>query len=422
MKKYIYILFAALVGFASCNTENTEEAHDEHEHDEHGGESVVKLNQQQQQALGLKLGIFEMRNLTTVVKANGELAVAPENKADITPIIGGNVKFIKVFIGDKVRKGQVLAVLEHPDYISLQEDFAAVANNLIFLEQEYKRQEELYNNKVGAGKDFQKAKAEYNTAKAKYEGLKSRLRLLNLSPDQVKNGKISSTINIVSPISGFVNELNIKIGTYVDAKDKIFEITDNNAIHADFMVYEKDVYLLQEGQKIHFTVSNRPNDEFTATLFAIGKKFDPNTRAIHVHANIDGDTKGLIPGMYISGHLHTNEDYTKTLPNDAIVSEGTKSYIFIVDNDEEEHEADEHAEGETEIHEDHENHKGHDEHEMHESESTTFKMIEVITGKKDDGYTEVRLLDSLPENTQIVMNVAYYLLSDMKKEETEHEH
>jgi cobalt-zinc-cadmium efflux system membrane fusion protein len=49
-------------------------------------------------------------------------------------------------------------------------------------------------------------------------------------------------------------------------------------------------------------------------------------------------------------------------------------------------------------------------------------MIEVITGLKDDGYTEIHLINSLPENTQVVMNAAYYLLADMKKEETEHEH
>ena len=69
-----------------------------------------------------------------------------------------------------------------------------------------------------------------------------------------------------------------------------------------------------------------------------------------------------------------------------------------------------------------ENHEEHN-HEMEEDEhKLTFRMVEVITGLKDDGYTEIHLIDSLPGDTKIVLNAAYYLLADMKKEETEHDH
>jgi len=422
MKKHILIALFALATLVACNTGNSSTQNndaDEHgEHDEHSEEGVVTLSEKQLDALQLTVGPVQMRNLTTVVKVNGQLEVAPAKKADVTAIVGGNVKEIKVFTGDKIKKGQVLAVLEHPDFIKLQEDFSVIANNQEFLEQEYNRQKELYENNVGSGKDFQKAKMEYNISKAKYQGLKSRLQLLNLSPEAVKNGQISSTINMVSPIAGYVNDVNIKLGTYVDAENIMFEIADNSAIHADFMVYEKDVHLVKLGQKIHFTVSNRISDEFTATVFAIGKKFDPNSRAINIHAIIDQSVAGLIPGMYISGHLHTDKNYTKALPNDAIVKEGAKSFVFIVEN--EEH--DEHAEHNE--NEKHEEHAGHDSHAAGEDEGheTHFKMVEVITGKTDEGYTEVSFVDDLPENTQVVLSAAYYLLADMNKEETEHSH
>ncbi len=414
---FLRILFIALVTLTSLSSCGQKQGEKKEEYEEHGAEGVVILNEQQLKALDLKLGTFQMRNLTTVVKTNGELAVPPSSSADITAVIGGNVKRINVFHGDYVRRGQLLAVLEHPDYIAIQEDFAEVANSLEFLEKEYLRQKELFENNVGAGRDYQEAKSKYNTAKARYEGLKSRLQLLHLSPEKVKAGQISNTVNIVSPINGFVNEINIKVGTYVDAKDKLFEITDNSAIHADFLIYEKDVHLVKLGQKVHFTVANRPDEEYTADVFAIGKEFDPNTRAIHIHAKINEKVKGLVPGMYISGHLHTDKKYTKTLPDDAIVKEGTKSYIFILYENAPEKEAHVH----NEAGEEHDEHAGEEEHQ-HEKGKKAFKMVEVITGQQDDGYTEVHLIDSLPENTLIVQNVAYYLLADMKKEETEHEH
>ena len=81
--------------------------------------------------------------------------------------------------------------------------------------------------------------------------------------------------------------MNIKVGTYVDAKDQLLSITDNREIHADFMVYENDVHLIENGQKVDFTVSNRPGEELSATIFAIGKEFEPNTRAVHIHARLD---------------------------------------------------------------------------------------------------------------------------------------
>ncbi|MDE5421018.1 efflux RND transporter periplasmic adaptor subunit [Ancylomarina sp. DW003] len=406
MKSKIFIALIAFATLVSCNVQNRSE----HEEEEHGPEGLVILNEKQQEALKLELGTFQQRNLTTLVKTNGELEVPPSSIADITAIIGGNVKEIRVFHGDKVKKGQVLAVLEHPDYISLQEKFSEIANKLEFLEKEHNRQKELFENNVGAGKDYQQVKSEFNTAKSRYEGLKSRLLLLNLSPKNVKNGSISNTIRIISPINGYVNEININVGTYVDSKDKLMEVVDNSHIHADFLVFENDVHRIKEGQIVDFTVSNKPGEELSAKIFAIGKEFEANSRAVHIHASLDNMQTGLIPGMYISGHIHTDKNYTQALPDNAIVTEGTKSFIFVLDQEALEEYKEEMEENESNEEE------GEEEIEIGE-DAMAFKMVEVVTGQTDAGYTEVKLLDSLPENTQIVMNAAYYLLSDLKKGE-----
>jgi cobalt-zinc-cadmium efflux system membrane fusion protein len=137
---------------------------------------------------------------------------------------------------------------------------------------------------------------------------------------------------------------------------------------------------------------------------------------VHVHASLDETVPGLIPGMYISGHIHTDENYTRTLPNDAIVSEGTKSYIFVLDEQatEAEHGHEENHAGESD--EEHGEHSGETQ-EGENNEVMAFRMVEVITGLQDEGYTEIKLLNPLPDDTQIVMNTAYYLLSDLKKDE-----
>jgi len=422
MKTKLLIVLSAIIFLSSCASKEVKKEHEEHE--EHAPEGMVVLNQKQQEALNLKLGGFEMRNLTTVIKTNGQLEVPPSSTAEVTAIIGGHVKRIRVFQGDKVRKGQVLAILEHPDYIKIQEDFAETSHKLDFLKLELNRQKELFDNNVGAGRDLQKTKSEYNIAKSKFEGLKSRLQLLNISSDNVLSGKISNTIAIYSPLNGYVNEVKIKLGTFVDPKDILFEIMDNSEIHADFMVYEKDVHLIKEGQRIHFTVSNMPDKEFIATIFAVGREFDPKTRALHIHAKLDKKVKGLIPGMYITGHIHTDKRMTRTLPNDAIVVDGTKSFIFVLENHEDEkHDIEGDHDKNDHIENDEHNHaEGRHGDDSHDDGAKAFKMVEIITGQSDEGYTEVKLIEPMAEEAKIVLNSAYYLLADMNKEETEHDH
>lgn len=403
MKAYYLIAIAALMICNSCGRKSNE-IHDEVTHDSHEG--IVTLSEQQTKVLDLKLGTFETRPMTTIVRTNGQLEVPPSGSAEVSAVIGGNVKEILVFHGDKVRKGQPMVVLEHPDYITLQQEFAEVAGNLEFLENDYLRQKELFDHNVGSIKIMQQAKADFNTAKAQYQGLRSRLELINIDPGKVLEGNISPQIRVISPIDGFVNDVKIKLGTHVEPSDVLFSVSNNNEIHADFMVYEKDVHLLKQGQKINFSVANRPGEDLSATIFAIGKEFEPDLRAVHIHARLDQSADNLIPGMYVSGHIHSNVSYSRTLPEDAVVKDGAKSFIFIRDE--------------------HENHNGAKENdtvtESHLEFPMSFRMVEVITGQTDDGYIEVNLLDSIPENVEIVLNAAYYLLADMKKGETEHVH
>lgn len=409
--KILLIISVASIILSSCKNKQIDEEH-EHEH-KHEHTNFVQLNKEQQKNLNLKLGHFQMRNLTNVVRINGELKISPENIAEVSAIMNGKIKQIKIFSGNKVNKGQILAVLEHPDFIKLQEDFAQISNNLEYLEQEYNRQKQLFENNVGAGKDFQRAKTEYKNALSRYQALKSRLQMINISPEDVENGKISSAVNIISPINGFVTEIFVKLGSYVNIGDKMFEISDNSKIHADFNVFEKDLQYVNKGSIIHFTVSNIAGKEYTAEVFAIEKHFDKQNRSVIIHSEIKNKSNELLPGMFISGHLHSNQKYLKTLPEEAVVKDGGKYFIFIVDNHkhEEEHE--------------HEDGNEHEE-EKHEYSQTgeTLKLVpvEVLTGVSENGYIEIKPMQNIADTTKIALNSAYYLLSEMKKSEMEHSH
>lgn len=400
--------------FSSCNNQVSEEQEAPGEHagegaaDGEGAEGIVSLTDMQRKAINLELGPLRLKNLSTSVKATGELEVPPQNEANVSAIVGGNVFKINVIEGDKVRKGQALAMLEHPDFVEMQTNLQEGASRLEYLEKEYTRQENLYKQKVGSGKALQEAKAAYNSAKASVEGLKAKLNMLNVNTERVLEGKINRFIPVTSPIAGFVKKVNIKMGQYVAPQEVLFGVVDNSHIHADLMVFEKDISNVAVGQKVSFTVANSRDGSYTGKIFSVGKNFEDDPKAVHVHADIEGNTENLIPGMYIEGRIAVDDLSSLALPEAAIVSEGEQSFIFV--NTEAPHEPG--NEGDPD----------HVERPGPSTERWTFKRVPVITGVEDNGWIEVRLLEPLPDSAQVAYNGAYNLISEMGKGETDHGH
>ncbi|WP_341216231.1 efflux RND transporter periplasmic adaptor subunit [uncultured Wocania sp.] len=407
----ILMLTLVLALFMGCKEEvkqnedqklsNTEEAHDhkegeEHEESEEGsGEEgeAVHLSELKFNSLGIKVGPLPTKSLSGVVKANGQLEVPPQYEATVTAILGGNVSGIKVIEGDKVRKGQTLAYLSHPDLSQIQTNYIKTFNKMQFLEKEYERQKRLYEEKVGSGKTFQQTEADYLSIKAEVKGYESQLRQLNISPSKIRNGEIYEYVPVTSPIAGYIEKVKVQMGQYVAPQTPMFAIVDNEHIHADLMVFEEDIHKVKKGQKISFTLESVPNSNLTGEIYSVGKQFEQNPKAVHIHAEIDKKEDFLIPGMYINGKIRTGEAPVMALPEDAIIEEGGKPFIFT---------AQKHLEdGELEW---------------------ELKPIEVRTGITEDGWVEIKLLEPLLENTQVVFNNAYYLISEMQKGETSHSH
>ncbi|MDA9343578.1 efflux RND transporter periplasmic adaptor subunit [Algibacter sp.] len=373
-------------GHSHNEEQKTEEKEEKEEHNE--GEEVM-LTEQQFEALQMKIDTIALRNMSGYVEANGTLEVPPQNEAAITSVVGANVVSIKVIEGDKVNKGQVVAYLSHPNIIKMQTDYLNAFSNSNFLKNNYERQQKLYDAGVGSGANFQKAEAEYEASKAMVNGLNAQLRLLNINTTSIRNGTIAQSISLRSPIEGFVQKVEVKIGQYVEPQTELFEIVNTHHVHADLMVFEKDVYKVKKGQKVSFTVQSITNTELTAEIYSVSKTFEDNPKAVHVHAEIENKKGNLIPGMYIQGKIQIESAQKKALPESAIIKEGGKFYVFSVEK---------------------------------ENDHWSFKPIEVIVGGKDGEWMSIQFTEEIEENTKFAYNNAYYLIAEMKKGEAEHSH
>jgi len=396
MKKLKYIPITAMLmtlTIISCGESKTESDHDDAAHSEkeenHSEEDeIVTLTGKQYDALQMEVDTLAQRNMSGYVEANGQLEVPLQNEATITTVVGANVVSIEVIEGDKVNKGQTVAYLSHPNIIQKQTDYLNAYSNSQFLKKEYERQKTLYDAGVGSGANFQKAEAEYQASRSMVNGLEAQLQQLNVSASGVRNGTIYQRVALRSPIQGSVEKVEVKTGQYVEPQTDLMEIVDTHHVHADLMVFEKDVYKVKEGQTVRFNVQSIPGKELTAEIYSVGKTFEQNPKAIHVHAEIENKEGNLIPGMYIQGRIQTNNTMTTAIPESAIAADGEKSFVFSAKK---------------------------------EGEDWKFMPVEIIKGTHDGDWIAIDFLMEQEPNTKYAFNNAYYLMAEMKKGENEEE-
>lgn len=349
----------------------------------------VEISKPQFDALGIQLGKVKMRNMAGMVKANGQLEVPPQNEASVTTVYGANIKSIEVIEGHPVTKGQVLAYISHPDIVAIQTQFLNAFNQFKLKEKEYARQKKLYEAGVASGEKFQVTQTEFQNAKEAVNGLKTQLKLLNINPDRVSEGKLTQNVPILSPINGAVEKVNIKTGQYVAAQTELFEIVNTKDVHADLMVFEKDIENIENGQTVMLTLKSRPELEMKAIIISVGQVFEKNPKAVHIHAEIEDKPNNLIPGMYLTGKIITENNETEALPTEAIFTENGRDFIFKAEKI---------------------------------NNAWRFTPVEVKTGIADESWITITFMNPEEKEAKFALNNAYYLQAEMNKGEGGHHH
>jgi cobalt-zinc-cadmium efflux system membrane fusion protein len=386
MKTIIIYLTLALGCLLSpaCNKSTSIETEDEH-HEE--AENSVELTAAQYEVAGIELGKVEQKNLSSLIKVNGVLDPPPQSLVSISAVLGGFVKKTNLLHGSQVKKGDVVVVMEHPDYVQLQQDYLESKSKLAYLEFEFSRQKGLREKNVSSLKVYQQTTADYKSMKANVNALEEKLALIGVNVEQLeKSEKISRTITIHSPIDGYVSRVNVNIGKYVNPVDVMFEIINTEHLHVELTVFEKDIGKIKKGQKIRFTLPNEDDKERLASVYLIGRSISDD-RTVKVHGHLDEEDEQFLPGMFVKALIEISNNTVNALPEETIVQSEGGNYIYVFEGKRMEN----------------------------NQEMNDFKMVEIQKGITENNYTEVILPDTFDVNSnQIVLKGAYSLLSKMK--------
>lgn len=411
MKKFliITIIFTSLIVVISCGskTKTETEAITEERHEDENP-NMATLTEEQIKSIGIELGTIEQKQLTASLKTNGVLKVPNQNKASVNSVYSGVIKSLLIQPGNSVAKGQTIATIANPDFIRIQDEYQGINSKIILAEQEYSRQKELNAGNAGALKNLQAAETELRTLSSRKASLEQQIKLMGINPASISNGKLVSVISIKSPISGVVSNVAVEIGSYVDVTTVVAEVVDNSQLHLDLFVYEKDLPKLKNNQLIHFTLTNNPGKEYDAQIYSLGSSFEGESKAVTVHANVQGNKTRLIDGMNVTAIISLEKATVPAVPSDAIVNFQGQDYIFIVtDKHEVEKDSVKHDAKETDAHT--------------EESGINFERIPVAKGTSDIGYTEITLLKEIPKDAKVAVKGAFFILAKQTNTEGHHD-
>ena len=359
------------------------EEENEHEHEE------VELTDAQMKTVDIQLGEVTRVSLNVTLKANGILAVNPQDEAQVAPLSAGLVRRILVKEGQQVAKGQVVAYVENMEAVTLQQDYLTALEEAVLANQEQERQEALAREGAGIKKNLQQAIANAQIAATRVAMLSRQLTLYGLSPSKVNRNELATEVPIVCPIAGIVTKITCSTGAYADAQSPLMTVVNNAAVYARLNIFEKNMADVTPGRKVALHFTNRPAVQLDGEVAIVTKALESNAKSLAVHVKILNATTDLVPGMPITGIITAEDSEVDALPDDAIVSSEGRYYVFVV--------------------------------EHQEPETTHFKKTEVIPGVKDRGYTQVKFPTLVAPGTKFVVKNAFYLGS-MTSEHGEHEH
>lgn len=399
MKRIIYIVYLmGLSLFTACGNETKTLQETEHQEEGEANKEetpiTAELTEEQYQVAGIALGKPQLRNLSNTLTLTGKLDLPPQNMASVTAPLGGFIRKTQVLEGRYVKKGDLLATIENPEFVTLQEEYLKEKNRLDYLELEYRRQQELYEEQVSSAKTYQQTVTEYKSVQTRVQALQERLAIIGITNGSLRSGKIRRVLPLYAPLEGYITYVNADVGQYVAPTDVLFRIADTEHLHVELTVFEKDLTSLQKGQVVRYSLPGENVAQREATIFLIGKEIS-SERTVQVHAHMEDEDKDLVPGMYVQAQVALDDRQVLSLPEAAVVQENNASFVFMYTGQD--------SEGDAVI--------------------KRFRMVPVERGVEQGGFVQVALpagVDTAAGN--FVTKGAYSLLVKLRNSENEGGH
>jgi cobalt-zinc-cadmium efflux system membrane fusion protein len=321
----------SLISFISCNRG---EADNEKERNEKPPSNLIQLDPKSTQSANLQIEEVSLKSLKNILQVPGKIQFNENKLAHVGSRVPGRVVEVIANLGDKVKEGDSLAVIDSTELGTAQSEYLKAKANLLAQEKSYQRAKKLLEGKAISLGEYQKREAEYLNVRAEFKAAEDRLHLLGLSEEEVKRiGSehiIKSRVAVRAPFSGTVVERHATLGEIIEPATNLFTVADLSTLWAIADVPEKDIPQIKIGLPIEVKVSPYPNEAFKGTVTYIGDQIDPSTRTVRVRTEVDNSLGKLKPEMFATVFITTDVvSNVLAIPEEAVQTDGNKKVVFI---------------------------------------------------------------------------------------------
>ena len=324
--KTIYTSLLTILILSSCGRNTTSITKEDSTADV--ASNIVQLTKEQASLAQLELAPIQQGKMKGMTHLNGVIDVPPTGIASVSIPMGGYIQDINLIPGTFVKKGQVLATVKDPAYVQLQENYLSTKAKLSYLQQDLDRQKTLLTQEAVSKKSFQQIQADYNTNAIQLKALSEQLKLINIQPENLTTEKMSSLVQLVAPIAGYISKVNINRGKYVTPSDILLEIINPNDIHAAITIYEKDIANFKVGMKGTITLTQDPNKKYAVAVLAVAHNINEDKTAL-LHCHFEKIPANVLPGMFLTADMVVETKDAVLIPIESVQRFQGKDYIFI---------------------------------------------------------------------------------------------
>ncbi len=341
----------------------------------------IVLSKQQFDGAGMELATFKDTTFHQFIKANGFVDVPSKNRMVLSSYYGGKVSEMRVVTGQRVNKGEVLYVIDNPEFLDMQQAYLETASLLRNLSSLYERQKTLAGENVASQKDFLQSETDYQMAAAKLSALGQKLKLMQIDPKTLSAESLSAQLVVRAPITASVSRIMVTRGQWLTPETEAMELINGDILWARLNVYERDLPNLKVGQSVQLMLVESSSEIYEGVVESIGRTIDKEKRSAEVIVPIKrGNASVLIPGMYLAGSIAVSDYEVRSLPEDAVVEVDGVFYGLMLTNE--------------------------------TQDGYHFKKVELFPGQTMFGLTELKRAGQIPENARFLSKGAFQLVQE----------
>jgi len=300
-------------------------------------EASMKLSDRQIAAGNFAIREVTAGTLSKRIVVPGTIVPSGERIAKVSVRLVGTVAELRKRLGDNVREGDVLAIIESREVADAKSQYLAARVAFELQETLFNRSKSLFESKVSSENDYLRAKTLFEDMRIKFDVARQKLFALGLTSDQIAalpQQPVESLRlqELRAPMSGRIAERRVDLGSLVGREgqeSELFVIVDARVVWAELALPATDLAVVREGQQI--SVETGPGaDSMPATIMFVSPLLDKETRLARVVASVDNPSHALRPGMFITAHIPFQQIQTDiVVPKTAVQSVDGQSAVFV---------------------------------------------------------------------------------------------